>query len=77
VLARSSATTGSPTPPYWQAQSALNSSPAARVYDDEQRECGLDHDATLRALSNRLVGILHACLKARTLYDEATSNHTA
>lgn len=37
--------------PYWQAQSALSSSPAARVYDDEQRECGLDHDATLRALS--------------------------
>ena len=33
----------------------------------------LDHDAALRALSNRLVGILHGCLKTRTLYDEATA----
>jgi hypothetical protein len=29
--------------------------------------------AALRQLSNRLVGILHGCLKARTLYDEATA----
>jgi len=34
---------------------------------------GLDHDAALRALSNRLVGILHGCLKSRTLYDKATA----
>ena len=34
---------------------------------------GLDHDAALRALSNRLVGILHGCLKTGTLYDEATA----
>ena len=40
---------------------------------DEQRDKGLDHDAALRALSNRLVGILHGCLKTRTLYDEATA----
>ena len=32
----------------------------------------------LRQLANRLVGILHGCLKTRTLYDEATawSHHT-
>ena len=56
-----------------QAQSALISSPGARAYYDEQRDKGLDHDAALRALSNRLVGILHGCLKTGTLYDEATA----
>ena len=56
-----------------QAQSALRASPGARAYYDEQRERGLDHDAALGALSNRLVGILHGCLKTRTLYDEATA----
>jgi len=56
-----------------QAQSALISSPGARAYYDEQRDRGLDHDAALRALSNRLVGILHGCLKTGALYDEATA----
>jgi len=56
-----------------QAQSALITSPGARTYYDEQRDRGLDHDAALRALSNRLAGILHGCLKTRTLYDEATA----
>jgi transposase len=56
-----------------QAQSALRASPGARACYDEQRDRGLDHDAALRALSNRLVGILHGCLKTRTLYDEATA----
>ena len=38
----------------------------------------LDHNAALRQLANRLVGILHGCLKTRTLYDETTawSHHT-
>jgi transposase len=56
-----------------QAQSALRASPGARAYYDEQRDRGLDHDAALRALSNRLVGILHGCLKTGTHYDEATA----
>jgi len=56
-----------------QAQSALRASPGARAYYDEQRDRGLDHNAALRALSNRLVGILHGCLKTGTLYDEATA----
>ena len=56
-----------------QAQSALRASPGARAFYEEQRDRGLDHDAALRALSNRLVGILHGCLKTRTLYDEATA----
>ena len=32
-----------------------------------------EHNAALRKLANRLVGILHGCLKTRTLYDEATA----
>ena len=38
-----------------QAQSALRASPGARAFCDEQRDRGLDHNAALRALSNRLV----------------------
>ncbi len=34
---------------------------------------GTSHRAALRQLANRLVGILHGCLKTRTLYDEATA----
>jgi hypothetical protein len=54
-----------------QAQSALNVSPGARAYYDHQRHRGLVHRAALRQLANRLVGILHGCLKTRTCYDEA------
>ncbi|MEV5541699.1 IS110 family transposase [Saccharopolyspora shandongensis] len=56
-----------------QAQSALNTSPGARAYYDQQRARGLNHHATLRQLANRLVGILHGCLKTGTLYDETTA----
>jgi transposase len=56
-----------------QAYSALSSSPGARAYYDRQRARGQDHNPSLRQLANRLVGILHGCLKTRTLYDEATA----
>jgi hypothetical protein len=56
-----------------QAQSALQASPGARAYYDKQKDRGLDHNPALRQLANRLVGILHGCLKTRTLYDEATA----
>jgi Transposase IS116/IS110/IS902 family len=56
-----------------QAQSALQASPGARAYYDKQRARGLNYNAALRQLANRLVGILHGCLKTRTLYDEATA----
>jgi transposase len=61
-----------------QAYSALSVSPGARAYYDKQRARELDHNAALRQLANRLVGILHGCLKTRTLYDEATAwaHHT-
>jgi transposase len=61
-----------------QAQGALSGSPGARAYYDRQRARGLGHQAALRQLANRLVGILHGCLRTRTLYDEATAwVHTA
>ena len=56
-----------------QALSALTTSPGARAYYDKQRARGLGHNAALRQLSNRLVGILHGCLKNRTSYNEATA----
>ena len=56
-----------------QAQSALRASPGARAYYDKQRARGLSHNAALRQLANRLVGILHGCLKTRTNYNESTA----
>jgi hypothetical protein len=56
-----------------QAFCALSASPGARVYYDELRARGTGHHAALRQLGNRLVGILHGCLKTGTLYDEDTA----
>jgi len=59
-----------------QAFSALTASPGARAYYDQQRAAGHGHNDALRRLANRLVGILHGCLKTRTSYDENTAwNH--
>ncbi|MGI5143111.1 MULTISPECIES: IS110 family transposase [unclassified Streptomyces] len=56
-----------------QAFSALNTSPGARRYYDKQRARDIGYNPALRQLGNRLVGILHGCLKTRTHYDEATA----
>jgi transposase len=56
-----------------QAFSALQASPGARAYYDRQRARGSGHNPALRQLANRLTGILHGCLKTRTLYDETTA----
>jgi len=58
---------------YLQAFSALSTSPGARAYYDSHRGRGATHHQALRALSNRLVGILHGCLRHHTTYDEATA----
>jgi hypothetical protein len=52
---------------------ALTASPGARSYYDAIRARGVSHHAALRQLGNRLVGILHGCLKTRTRYDEDTA----
>jgi transposase len=56
-----------------QAFASLNASPGARACYDQLRARGIEHNDALRRLANRLVGILHGCLKTRTLYDEATA----
>jgi hypothetical protein len=61
-----------------QAYSALRASPGARAYYDALRARKIGHHAALRQLANRLVGILHGCLKTSTKYDEHTAwNHHA
>lgn len=56
-----------------QAFAALNVSPGARAYYDKHRAAGDTHDKALRAVANRLVGVLHGCLRHRTFYDESTA----
>jgi len=52
---------------------ALSASPGARAFYDQHRAAGDTHHRALRALGNRLVGILHGCLDHDTLYDEHTA----
>ena len=56
-----------------QAFCALTASPGARAYYDTLRARGIGHHAALRQLANRLVGILHGCLKTGTRYNEDTA----
>jgi hypothetical protein len=56
-----------------QAFCALTASPGARAYYDALRQRDIGYNAALRQLSNRLVGILHGCLKTGTHYNEATA----
>jgi len=55
---------------YQQAFSALTNSPGARAYYDVHRARGNTHHQALRALGNRLVGILDGCLRHHEKYDE-------
>ncbi len=52
---------------------AITRSPGARAYYDQRRAAGDLHHQALRALGNRLVGILHGCLRHQTKYDEQTA----
>jgi transposase len=56
-----------------QAFAALTGSPGARAYYDTLKARKISHHAALRQLANRLVGILHGCLKTGSLYDEDTA----
>jgi transposase len=55
------------------ALGAINNSPGARAFYDQHRAAGDLHHQALRALGNRLVGILHGCLRHHTLYSEHTA----
>jgi hypothetical protein len=52
---------------------ALTISPGARAFYDQHRAADDAHHQALRALGNRLVGILHGCLRHKTVYDEHTA----
>jgi hypothetical protein len=58
-----------------QAFCALSGSPGARAYYDALRDRDIGYNAALRQLGNRLVGILHGCLKTHTPYNEALAWH--
>ena len=62
---------------YMWAYGTLRNSPGARRYYDAQRARGKSHAKALRALANRMVGILHGCLRHRQLYDESLAWPTA
>jgi hypothetical protein len=55
------------------AQASINTSPGARAFYDDKRAAGSTHNQALRALANRLVGILHGCLTHHTPYNEDTA----
>jgi len=57
---------------HW-ALCALSASPGARAYYDQHRAAKQSHHQALRALGNRLVGILHGCLRHHRPYDEHTA----
>jgi transposase len=52
---------------------SLRGSPGARAYYQQLRARKIGHEAALRQLANRFVGILHGCLKTHTTYDEPTA----
>ncbi len=58
---------------YLWAFAALTASPGPRAFYDQRRAAGDTHHRALRALANRLVGVLHGCLRHRPLYEEDTA----
>ncbi|GAA2223199.1 IS110 family transposase [Micromonospora olivasterospora] len=56
-----------------QAGAAILHDTAVRAYYDELRARDVSHNAALRQIGNRLVGILHGCLKTKTRYNQATA----
>ena len=52
---------------------ALSTSTDARTFYDQHRAAGDTHHQALRALGNRLVGLLHGCLRHHSRYNEHTA----
>jgi hypothetical protein len=52
------------------AESAVRHSPGARRLYQRLRGRGQTHNMATRVIANKLVGVLHACLRDRTFYDE-------
>lgn len=58
---------------HMQAGAAILHDPGARAYYDELRARDMNYNAALRQLGNRLVGILHGCLKTGATYNHQTA----
>jgi hypothetical protein len=58
---------------HWWAFNAISRSPGARALYDHRRAAGDTHNGALRVVANRLVAILHGCLRTHTLYNEHTA----
>ena len=58
---------------YQWAFASITASPGCRAFYDQRRAANDTHNRALRVLANRLVGILHGCLRHGTPYDEHTA----
>ena len=58
---------------HMQATCAILHDKHVRTYYHQLRAREVGHNAALRQIGSRLVGILHGCLKTRTVYDQATA----
>jgi transposase len=58
---------------YQWAFATPTASPGARTHYDQRRSADDTHHRALRALANRLVGLLHGCLRHHTPYNEHTA----
>jgi transposase len=58
---------------HMQAGAAILHDTAVRAHYDELRAREIGHNAALRQLGNRLVGILHGCLKTHSPYNQTTA----
>jgi transposase len=58
---------------HMQAGAAILHDTGVRAYYDELRDRQIGHNAALRQVGNRLVGILHGCLKTSQRYNETTA----
>jgi hypothetical protein len=73
VLARVARNRRLPDALYLWAFCTLTTSAGARAYYAAHRARGHTHHQALRALANRLVGILHGCLEHRCRYSETVA----
>ena len=73
VLARYARNRASPTPATSGPSPPSPPAPAPAPSTTNDRAAGDTHHRALRALGNRLVGILHGCLRHHTLYNEHTA----
>jgi transposase len=58
---------------HWWAFNAISRSPGGRALYDRRRAAGDTHSGALRVVANRLVAVMHGCLRTHTPYNETTA----